>query len=348
MAITYPTCNTSTLAVVHSDAYAGWVFSDTHPTQGRRFMNARDRLMELAPAAGVAAVEVESDLLPAFSVLEKVHDRDYIEQVVLGGECGEWSGSRPELGQLALRMVGGTLLAAQLLLDGRAHTAVHFAGAKHHAKRDHSSGFCVFNDFAVTARHLLDMGATYNNPYTGSRTSLDRIAILDIDAHHGDGTEELLKTDMRVQTFSVHDRTIFPGTGHDEDWDSHVFNVPLAAGAGDEELMDAVGFFAAVADAFRPDLIFIAMGADGHEEDPLSSLRYSVDGLERAVRYVRRAFRTTPILLGGAGGYQPDTVTPEAWARMALAAAQPVEDHDQACAFLVDADYAPHPREDAC
>lgn len=348
MAMTYPTCNTSTLAVVHSDAYAGWVFSDTHPTQGRRFLNARDRLMELAPAAGVAAVEVESDLLPALSVLEKVHDRDYIEQVVLAGECGEWAGSRPDLGQLALRMVGGTLLAAQLLLDGMAHTAVHFAGAKHHAKRDHSSGFCVFNDLAVTAKHLLDMGATYNSPYTGRRTRVDRIAILDIDAHHGDGTEELLQADMRVQTFSVHDRTIFPGTGHDDDWDSHVFNVPLVAGSGDEELMDAVGFFTAVADAFRPDLIFIAMGADGYDDDPLSSLRYSLEGMERAVRYVRRAFRTTPILLGGAGGYLPDTVTPEAWARMAVAAAQPVEDHDQACAFLVDSPYEPHPREEAC
>ena len=93
MTITYPTCNSSVLALVHSDEYAGWVFNDTHPTQGRRFIKARNHLMELAPAAGVAVVEVESDLLPDFSVLEKVHDRDYIEQVVLSGESGERSKS---------------------------------------------------------------------------------------------------------------------------------------------------------------------------------------------------------------------------------------------------------------
>lgn len=306
----------SALAVVHSDDYADWVFNSAHPTQGRRFVNAVTRLRELAPAAGIDLLDIDSGLLPDAGTLALVHDPDYIDQVIVDGISREWSGSRPDLGRLAQRMAGGTLLAAQALIAGGALTAVHFAGAKHHAMRDHSSGFCVFNDFALTARVLLDDSTSW----------IDRIAVLDIDAHHGDGVEALLQADPRVQTYSIHDSTIFPGTGREDIPEAHAFNRPLPSGAGDRELAEAVRDFVDTAHFFDPELILIAMGADGHASDPLSSLQYSIEGMARAVRHVRRAFPTTPILLGGAGGYQPDTATPEAWARMALAAAQPVED----------------------
>ena len=71
---------------------------------------------------------------------------------------------------------------------------------------------------------------------------------------------------------------------------------------------------------FGPDVVFVAMGADGHADDPLSTLEYSIDGMAGAVSRVREAFGAKPMLLGGAGGYQPDTATPQAWAHMALAA----------------------------
>ena len=209
-------------------------------------------------------------------------------------------------------MVGGTLLAARALVEGRAQTAVHFPGAKHHAMRDHSSGFCVFADFAITVRQLLD------DPDSG----VDRIAVLDIDAHHGDGTEVLLLDEPRALTFSIHDRTIFPGTGNADSPERRAYNEPLAAGAGDAELYEGVGRFVELAREFAPGMILIAMGADGHDEDPLSTLRYSMAGMEAAVNRVRRAFPELPVLLGGAGGYLPDTVTPEAWGRMAVAVAQ--------------------------
>ena len=69
-------------------------------------------------------------------------------------------------------------------------------------------------------------------------------------------------------------------------------------------------------------MVFIAIGADGHITDPLASLTYTVDGMSEATTRIRAAFPNTPILLGGAGGYQPDTVTPQAWAQMALGASQ--------------------------
>jgi acetoin utilization deacetylase AcuC-like enzyme len=113
--------------------------------------------------------------------------------------------------------------------------------------------------------------------------------------------------------------TTCPGTGHSDHAEKCAYNQPLEAGSGDADLGQGIGRFADLAREFDPQVVFIAMGADGHDEDPLSSLRYSIPGMEAAVSLVRRAFSHTPILLAGAGGYLPDTVTPDAWARMAIA-----------------------------
>ena len=316
------------LALIHSDDYANWVFDENHPTQGRRFMRAAELLRDRAPRVNVRLTETEANKFPTFEELQLAHTLEYIEQVLLDGTSGEWQGNRRDLGKTALRMAGGTMLAAEALLSGEALTAVNFAGAKHHAMADRSSGFCVFNDFAVTAHHILRSKPEITNPRTKRTRRVGRIAILDIDAHHGDGTEELTERSQRIFTFSVHDRSIFPGTGKMDNPDFHVFNRPLESGAGDAELVDAIADFVLFSERFGPDMIFIAMGADGHATDPLSTLTYSIEGLTQAVRNVRRAYPDTPILLGGAGGYQPDTITPEAWVAMALAAATPVEPDD--------------------
>jgi len=301
------------LALVHSDEYAAWVFDPAHPTQGRRFLKAAELLRELAPEHSVEITEIEADYFPTFEQLQYAHTLEHIERTLLDGESGEWAGTRRDLGTTALRMAGGTILAVEAL----------------HAMPGHSSGFCVFNDFAIAARHVLRSQRRIFCPATKSMRRVGRIAILDIDAHHGDGTEAIMRDSQRVLTFSVHDSSIFPGTGRDDEPEFHVFNRPLPAGSDDEGLFDAVDDFVLFADRFSPDMIFIAMGADGHETDPLSSLTYTIEGMVKAVRNVRRAYPEVPILLGGAGGYQPDDVTPEVWARMALAAATPVPADDR-------------------
>lgn len=291
--------------LVHSDDYNGWVFDPSHPTQGRRFDN------------GLAAITMRLDednrmfdviepMLPTYEDLNWVHTGDYISHVT-SGFSDEWRGKRPDLAHLAALFVGGTLTALDALKAEETLLAVNLPGAKHHAMADHSSGFCVFADFAIAAHMLANEGK--------------RVAILDVDAHHGDGTEDLTYQNRKILTYSIHEWGIFPGTGRDSDRRSNVYNEPLAAYSTDADLANGVMNFVAVADLFMPDYIFVAGGADGHRNDPLSSLQYTLPGYREALGRVRSAFPTTPILFGGAGGYQPDGATPMAWAEMVTALA---------------------------
>ena len=290
--------------LVHSPEYANWVFDKTHPTQGRRFLHARNKLMLEAQKRRLNVWEIEPEHCSTDD-LHLVHDMSYVFDVVVRGESSEWNGQRHDLGDLAKLFVSGTLTALDTLIDKKTLLAINFAGAKHHAMRDYSSGFCVFADFAIAATKA-------TNEYE------HRVAIFDCDAHHGDGTEVLLKSNKNVMTYSVHEYGIFPGTGLLTDWKNRAYNFPLASGSGDDALMSATEGFLDACDEFQPTMIFVACGADGLADDPLSNLKYTPEGYFNSMRVIREQFPTTPILLGGAGGYLPDTGTPEVWKNAAL------------------------------
>jgi acetoin utilization protein AcuC len=119
-------------------------------------------------------------------------------------------------------------------------------------------------------------------------------------------------------TFSVHEYGIFPGTGLLCDYRARAYNFPLASKTGDEGLLSATDMFLKACDEFQPTMIFVACGADGLANDPLSSLTYTQLGYFNSMRKIRETFPTMPILLGGAGGYQPDTETPVLWKNATL------------------------------
>jgi acetoin utilization protein AcuC len=301
------------LLLVHDDAYAGWVFHASHPTQGRRFTNGADRIVADAEAVGLR-IEVRAPRPATREELAAVHTSGYIAELLDEHRCDEWVGPRPDLAELAALFAGGTLVALDALLAGETRTAVHLPGAKHHAQADHSSGFCVLADFAMAARLAAQRGL--------------RVAILDVDAHHGDGTENLTSDLDAVCTVSIHQAGIFPGTGLTSDPDRLVHNIPLPAGSGDVDLLVEVQDAIRLMRRIEPDLILLAAGADGHRDDPLSALGYTVVGYRGAARMVREAFPTLPILVGGAGGYRPDDATPEVWAAVAVeTAARPSGQH---------------------
>lgn len=286
------------LVLIHSDHYRNWVFSDTHPTQGRRFDNGRDLIVAACLKAGHDIAE-RLPRLATRAELESVHSADYVSKVIDEGKSEQWSGSRLELGELAATFVGGTLQALKSLTDGETLTAVHLPGAKHHAQYDHSSGFCVFADLVIAAKTLTAQGK--------------KVAVFDFDAHHGDGTENLSASDPNILTYSVHESGIFPGTGETSRPQEQVYNRPLRAGDGNVQLLQATDEFIELAKEFRADYIFFAAGGDGHANDPLAHLQYTEAGAGEAMAKIRAAFPTTPMLLGGAGGYRPDDDTPAMW-----------------------------------
>ena len=132
--------------------------------------------------------------------------------------------------------------------------------------------------------------------------------------------EFLLADNYKAVTISIHERGIFPGTGKESETGNY-YNFPLGAGATDKELLEAVDSFIGIVGAreriwdWTPDILFITCGADGHEEDPLTGLKYTVEGYIEVARRVRDRFRDIPILVGGAGGYLPDSRTPEIWSK---------------------------------
>ena len=280
--------------LVHDPAYAGWVLGSAHPTQGRRFVNAAELIRALPGVREMRPREATRD------ELLRMHTSEYVHEVLDQHCCDEWSGQRADLALLASTFVGGTLTALEELLSGRESVAVHLPGGKHHAHASRSYGFCVFGDLAIAADIATERG--------------HRVAIVDIDAHHGDGTQALCAELDGVLTYSVHQYGIFPGTGLEDDESCHVYNEPLPAGSGDVHLLGAVDRFIELARKFAPTIVFVAAGADGHADDPLSQLDYSHDGFRAAGNALYAAFGRLPMLITGAGGYRPDDATPEAWA----------------------------------
>lgn len=225
--------------------------------------------------------------------------------------------------EAAARLAGGSLLAASSILDGSAVRAVNFGGGLHHASRDRASGFCVYNDAALAVRKLLDGG-------------VQRVAYIDVDAHHGDGTQSIFWDEPRVLTISLHETgmSLFPGTGFANEIGGpealgSAVNVALPAGTGDAGWLRA--FHAVVPQlvgAFAPEVIVSQHGCDSHRLDPLTHLNVSVDGQREAataVAHLAARYCGNRWIATGGGGYHITGVVPRTWSHLiAIAANRPV------------------------
>ena len=200
----------------------------------------------------------------------------------------------PDMHEASARVVQGSVDSALAVWEGRALHAVNVTGGLHHAMPASASGFCVYNDAAVAIRALLDAGA-------------QRVAYVDIDAHHGDGVQAVFWDDPRVLTVSVHEtgQALFPGTGHARETggpgaEGTAVNVALPSGTGDAgwlRALDAV--VPAVVRAFDPDVLVTQHGCDTHLLDPLTHLRVSVDGQRARRRTCCTTWRTRSRTVAG-------------------------------------------------
>jgi len=174
----------------------------------------------------------------------------------------------------ALRSAGGVLAAVDAVMEGTVvDSAFCFVRPPgHHATQTQAMGFCLFNNVAVAAAHLLE------------RRGLERVAIVDFDVHHGNGTQDIFYSDGRVLYFSTHQFPHYPGTGRVEEagegaGTGRIINVPLPAGAGDGEALRAYQDVCAPAlRRFAPQFILVSAGFDAHFADPLAHLLFSTGG----------------------------------------------------------------------
>jgi acetoin utilization deacetylase AcuC-like enzyme len=172
----------------------------------------------------------------------------------------------------ALSAVGGVIAATDMVISEkgtRAFCAVRPPG--HHAMPDYAMGFCIFNNIAIAAAHAI------------SKRSINRVAIVDWDLHHGNGTEAAFYGSDRVLYISTHQFPYYPGTGGANDigegrGQGFNLNIPMEAGAGDEEFRSAFkDIVIPTLENFEPQLLFISAGFDAHKEDPLGGLMLSSD-----------------------------------------------------------------------
>jgi len=216
----------------------------------------------------------------------------------------------PGVYQAAATVVGAALDGLARIMKGEGVRSLQPIGGLHHAGRDHSAGFCVFNDLGVVIETLR------------SQYSIRRVAYIDIDVHHGDGVFYPYEDDPDLIFADIHQdgRHLYPGTGHAHETgkgraEGTKLNIPLKPGAGDREFIQAWPRVEAHLIRFEPEFVVFQCGADGLKGDPLAHLEYSAAAHAHAARSlvrIAKRFAAGRLMAFGGGGYDRDNLA-KAW-----------------------------------
>ena len=239
-----------------------------HPEQVARLEYILDALKEMNLLRVSAPMAADDDIL-------RIHPQEYISYL---------KGSLPQTGYKSLdgdtyissgsltaayRAAGGVLRAIDIVLSGEAKNAfVAVRPPGHHAETQTAMGFCLFGNIALGAKHALDFHG------------LKRVAVIDFDVHHGNGTQELLWDESRCLTFTSQQMPLWPGTGSKEEQGNfnNIVNIPLSPGSSGVLMREKYEMLVFPAlQEFNPELILVSAGFDAHEADPLAELNWSTE-----------------------------------------------------------------------
>ncbi len=284
----------------------------------------------LAPEERRSVDRVSRVALASPTELARFHSAAYLAAVSQASEAGDRrlldagdTPSFPGCWEASRRVVGATASAVLTAVEDH-RSSVVLAGGLHHAAPERASGFCILNDLGVAIALALERGA--------------RVAYVDLDAHHGDGVGYGFYRDGRLLDVDFHQdgRTLFPGTGAISevgagDGAGLKVNVPFPPGAGDEALVPTAGrLLPSLFETFRPDLLVLQHGVDGHWGDPLARLQYTPAGYAAVDRLALRLAgeRGIPFVLTGGGGYRAESVSRVLAGAARLAAGLPLPADD--------------------
>lgn len=282
------------LPIVYHPAYSKPVMPDGHRFPMPVFREIYRRLIKDGVAVPGKNL-FQPARMPSLEELTAVHDEDYVNKFMMGAMTDEeqrkmglpWT---EELVERTLSEVSGTVLTADLALA--CGLAVNTAGGTHHAHRSHASGYCIFNDLAITAKRVIARGA------------VERVLIVDLDVHQGDGTAASTADDANIYTLSVHCEDNFPRTKASSSRD-----VPLPTGTGDDVYIKTTE--AALRESIEecnPQLVLYDAGVDVHASDDLGGFELSDEGLIRREALVIDTCvgRGIPVAAVVGGGYDKD------------------------------------------
>ncbi len=288
----------------------------SHPERPERLRAVLERL-EVGGVAGELDRRLASPA--ALESIGRVHSLDYVrdvERVCGAGRAQLDDGDTyvsSESYDAAMLAAGGAIDALERVLSSEwknAFVAIRPPG--HHAEESHAMGFCLFNNVAIAAKHLRARG-------------LERVAIVDWDVHHGNGTQHTFERDPSVFYASLHQFPHYPGTGAASergigDGRGTTLNCPLPAASGDREWLAAFeGSVLRELEVFRPQFVLVSAGFDAHRDDPLSGTRVSEDGFRRMTRgliELARSHANGRIVSVLEGGYDLDSLARSAEAHV--------------------------------
>jgi acetoin utilization protein AcuC len=298
---------TETLSVVYSDVFQQYDFGPTHPLKPTR-LKLTFELMRAVNLLSSPNVKVSEPRLASRDELTLFHDEEYvdlIEDISRSGEGFLDLGDTPAFKgcfEASALAVGASLAAVDLVMSGKVTHAMNISGGLHHAHPSRASGFCIFNDPAVSIAYLK------------KKYAVEKVLYLDVDAHHGDGVMYGFYSDPGVLDIDFHEdgHHLFPGTGFTEEIGEGKasglkINIPLSPFTGDKSYM---ALFREIVPAavrkYRPQILLLQCGADAHANDLLAHLQLTTKTYSNVAKIVHELAHEVAdgrLVVFGGGGY---------------------------------------------